>query len=88
MAKDDRTPVDREQLAARLDTIIERISSLEGQWVERYTHTVVELAGGPGGRLDVNRLSEEDARELWRLTDLLASDNELAWSDRPGGSAL
>lgn len=75
--------VDREQLAARIDTLMDHTPSMEGQSVERYLERVVDLAGGPGGRLDINRLSEEDARELWLLTDVVAFDNGLEWGDKP-----
>lgn len=74
-------PVDREELAARIDTLTDSISSMQGQSVELYLNRVVALAGGRGGRLDVNRLPEDDARELWELTDVVAHDNGLVWSD-------
>ena len=79
----DGEPVNREELTKRMDTLTDRISSMQGKSVERYLERVVALAGGPGGRLDINRLREEDARELWLLTDVIARDNGLVWGDTP-----
>jgi hypothetical protein len=79
----DREPVDRAKLAARMETLTERTPSLQGESVERYLERVVALAGGPGGRLDISQMPEEDARELWQLTEVTADENGLDWSDTP-----
>lgn len=79
----DPEPVDRAKLAARMETLTERTPSLQGESVERYLERVVAMAGGPGGRLDISRMPEEDARELWQLTEVIADENGLDWSDTP-----
>ena len=79
----DREPVDRAELRARMETLTDRTPSLQGQSVERYLERVVALAGGAGALLDLNQLPEEDARELWQLTEVIAHENGLNWSDTP-----
>jgi hypothetical protein len=39
------------------------------------------MSGGPGGRFDINKLSEADAEELWRLCDALALENSHEWGN-------
>lgn len=79
----DHEPVDRAELAARINILTRRTPFMEGQSVESYLQTVVALAG-PERRLDVDQLPEEDARTLWLLTDAIANDNGLVWDDADG----
>ena len=42
---------------------------------------LVRMSGGPGGRFDINKLSEADAEELSRLCDALALENSHEWGN-------
>lgn len=73
----DRERVDRAKLRARMDRLTDRTPTMQGKSVDYYLERVVALAGGRGKRLDVNQLPEEDARELWLLTEELARSQGL-----------
>jgi len=49
--------------------------------VGRFHERVLALA--PEGHLDLTRLDEDDARELWLLADVIAFDNGMKWRDEP-----
>jgi hypothetical protein len=74
-------PVDRTELAEKLRWVGENIDTMDGNTPLEFNQALVRMSGVPGGRFDINKLSEADAEELNGLCDALARENGHEWGD-------
>ena len=73
--------VDRTELAEKLRWVEDNIDTMDGNTPLEFNEALVRVSGGPGGRFDINKLSEADAEELNMLCDALARENGHEWGD-------
>jgi hypothetical protein len=71
--------VNRADLAEKLRWVEDNIDTMDGRTPLQFNQALVRMSGGPGGRLDINKLSETDAEELDGLCDELARENDYEW---------
>jgi hypothetical protein len=67
------------ELAQKMHWVEDNIDTMDGNTPLQFNQALVRMSGGPGGRFDINKLSEADAEELSRLCDALALENSHEW---------
>ena len=73
--------VNRAELAEKMRWVEDNIDTMDGNTPLQFNQALVRMSGGPGGRFDINKLSEADAEELSRLCDALALENSHEWGN-------
>ena len=73
--------VNRAELAEKMSWVEDNIDTMDGNAPLQFNQALVRMSGGPGGRFDINKLSEADAEELSRLCDALAFENSHGWGN-------